>query len=137
MAFITGRDEAARNSTAVNLKAAGYGSLCPHANDLKQRMKQDGLSSDLAAVIDPNAPSVNYDEFKGLGGPGKACYMALHLREIGDTRLASVYKPERRAALERDGFIVYGNFGDQFSDLDGTMSAPNSFKLPNPAYLIL
>lgn len=48
-----------------------------------------------------------------------------------------MYKPERRGALEAAGFVIYGNFGDQFSDLDGLYGAPHSFKLPNPAYLIL
>ena len=77
------------------------------------------------------------DAGRGIRRPGRPCYVALHLRDLDDGRLASVYKPERRGDLERDGFEVYGNFGDQFSDLDGPSSAPHSFKLPNPAYLIL
>jgi hypothetical protein len=131
VAFVTGRDESARNATEVNLKAAGYGTKC-------RQQSQSKPFSDLGAdnlVQSDSIPRTTVSD--GFSGPGKACYVALHLREVGDVRLASVYKPERRAALEKDGYIVYGNFGDQFSDLDGTTSAPHSFKLPNPAYLIL
>ncbi len=52
-------------------------------------------------------------------------------------RFASVYKPERREALAKAGYEIFGNIGDQFSDLDGLFGAPHSFKLPNPSYLIL
>ena len=127
VAFVTGRNEAARNSTAINLKAAGYGSLC----------KSSAASAGSSHAEEGGTAAEGGQQPDAFGRPGTPCYVALHLRDMGDDRLASVYKPDRRAALEAAGFDIYGNFGDQFSDLDGTSSAPHSFKLPNPAYLIL
>ena len=59
------------------------------------------------------------------------------MRAIDDTRLASVYKPNKRAQLEAQGYSMAGSIGDQWSDLAGTSSAAASFKLPNPMYYIL
>ena len=67
----------------------------------------------------------------------EACYLQLDMREDNDTRLASIYKPDRRAQLEARGYTVVGSFGDQWSDLAGTSPATASFKLPNPMYYIL
>lgn len=52
-------------------------------------------------------------------------------------RLASIYKPERRKALQDAGFTLVGSIGDQFSDLSGLYPATASWKLPNPMYTIL
>lgn len=65
------------------------------------------------------------------------CYLQLDLREEDDTRLASVYKPDKRAQLEARGYSIAGSLGDQWSDLAGTSPAVASFKLPNPMYYIL
>ena len=71
------------------------------------------------------------------------CYLSLTMREPGDARPASVYKPEARARLllgNGDGnknLTVIASLGDQFSDLVGPSGAHASFKLPNPVYAIL
>lgn len=65
------------------------------------------------------------------------CYLQLDMRDPDDTRLASVYKPDKRAQLEAQGYVIAGSLGDQWSDLAGTSSATASFKLPNPMYYIL
>lgn len=49
---------------------------------------------------------------------------------------AIVYKSERRAELEEQGFRIHGSSGDQWSDLLGLPMAIRSFKLPNPMYYI-
>ncbi|KAJ1259561.1 hypothetical protein BS78_10G165800 [Paspalum vaginatum] len=54
--------------------------------------------------------------------------------DIGKT--AVLYKSERRAAMEAEGFKILGNSGDQWSDLIGSPMAMRSFKLPNPMYFI-
>lgn len=59
------------------------------------------------------------------------------LRQTSDFgKPAVLYKSERRAALEAEGFRIHGNSGDQWSDLWGTPVASRSFKLPNPMYYI-
>jgi hypothetical protein len=45
------------------------------------------------------------------------------------------YKSGERAAIERKGYDIVVNAGDQESDLDGG-HADNAFKLPNPFYFI-
>lgn len=112
VAFLTGRSEAARDATAANLAAVGYGRSCADA---------DGGPSAAAASSSAEAP----------------CYEALLLREDGDVRLASVYKPAKRAELEAAGYVIAGNIGDQLSDLVGASSGLGSFLLPNPFYTLL
>jgi hypothetical protein len=45
------------------------------------------------------------------------------------------YKSGTRAYIESLGFTIVGNFGDQFSDLQGGF-AVRAFKLPNPNYFL-
>ena len=45
------------------------------------------------------------------------------------------FKARRRRAIERQGFRILANVGDQRSDLRGR-HAMAAFKLPNPMYLI-
>ncbi|CAN6456830.1 unnamed protein product [Victoria cruziana] len=49
---------------------------------------------------------------------------------------AIVYKSERRLEIEKEGYRIHGNSGDQWSDLFGFATATRSFKLPNPMYYI-
>ena len=45
------------------------------------------------------------------------------------------YKSGVRAHIESLGYEIVGNFGDQFSDLEGGF-ADKTFKLPNPNYFL-
>lgn len=45
------------------------------------------------------------------------------------------YKAGTRAYIESLGYDVIGNFGDQYSDLDGGY-ADKSYKIPNPTYFV-
>ena len=45
------------------------------------------------------------------------------------------YKSGTRAYIESQGYDIVGNFGDQFSDLEGGF-ADRTFKLPNPNYFL-
>lgn len=109
--FITGRNEASREATELNLAAAGYGRPCTPAPESTA-----------------GGPRVN---------SSTPCYVELALREVGDRRLASVYKPERRARLQQRGYSIVASFGDQFSDFSGTNASDAFFKTPNPWYYIL
>ncbi|OIV99059.1 hypothetical protein TanjilG_32318 [Lupinus angustifolius] len=51
-------------------------------------------------------------------------------------KLATVYKSEKRSEMEKDGYRIHGNSGDQWSDLLGFSLSVRSFKLPNPMYYI-
>ncbi|CAN6169686.1 unnamed protein product [Urochloa humidicola] len=68
---------------------------------------------------------------------GYRSWEKLILRQSSDIgKTAELYKSERRAAMEAEGFKILGNSGDQWSDLIGTPMATRSFKLPNPMYFI-
>ncbi|KAI5340663.1 PREDICTED: acid phosphatase [Prunus dulcis] len=53
-------------------------------------------------------------------------------------KLATVYKSEKRNEMEKEGYRILGNSGDQWSDILGTSISMSirSFKLPNPMYYI-
>ncbi|KAK4359570.1 hypothetical protein RND71_021799 [Anisodus tanguticus] len=56
------------------------------------------------------------DEYKGMSG--------------------IVYKSEIRKKLVGEGYRIWGNVGDQWSDLQGEYIGNRTFKLPNPMYFV-
>lgn len=68
VAFITGRKEAQRNSTAANLEAAGYGRQCRKGE-----------------LFGPRSQGLEAEGWQGRR-PMAACYAALHLRNMDDDR---------------------------------------------------
>ncbi|KAJ6407643.1 hypothetical protein OIU84_011015 [Salix udensis] len=49
---------------------------------------------------------------------------------------ASAYKSEIRRRVEKEGYRIVGNVGDQWSDLQGECLGRRAFKLPNPMYFV-
>ncbi|WJX86206.1 hypothetical protein P8452_68549 [Trifolium repens] len=49
---------------------------------------------------------------------------------------AVMYKSNIRKQLEDEGYRIWGNVGDQWSDLQGNSSGNRTFKLPNPMYFV-
>ncbi|KNA23444.1 hypothetical protein SOVF_024530 isoform A [Spinacia oleracea] len=49
---------------------------------------------------------------------------------------AMMYKSEIRRQLMEQGYRVWGNVGDQWSDLQGNYTGDRTFKLPNPMYFV-
>ncbi|XVF03026.1 hypothetical protein REPUB_Repub04eG0225000 [Reevesia pubescens] len=47
-----------------------------------------------------------------------------------------IYKSNERKKLEKNGYRIIGNIGDQWSDLLGTSTGNRTFKLPDPMYYI-
>ncbi|PNW72003.1 hypothetical protein CHLRE_16g686500v5 [Chlamydomonas reinhardtii] len=167
LVFLTGRSEDARAQTAANLAEAGYGNLCSAPSGTAAAAAAGALS--LSAAFDAaTAPSRSSGADGSAGGPlrrrqlaqqqeatataasgtgsstsglAAPCYEALLMRQVGDERLASVFKAEARAALTAGGagggHVIVGNIGDQYSDLVGEAAGAASFKLPNPVYTLL
>ncbi|XP_068314539.1 acid phosphatase 1-like [Pyrus communis] len=74
---------------------------------------------------------------ENLNNAGFREWHKLILRSADDhEKLAIIYKSEKRSEMEREGYRLLGNSGDQWSDLLGTSVALRSFKLPNPMYYI-
>ncbi|TYH90146.1 hypothetical protein ES332_A13G029700v1 [Gossypium tomentosum] len=51
-------------------------------------------------------------------------------------KTAVFYKSNERKMLEKKGYRIIGNIGDQWSDLLGTNTGNRTFKLPDPMYYI-
>jgi hypothetical protein len=74
---------------------------------------------------------------------GYSAWRDLIMRPVGDSNTTTEYKSHARAAIERQGYTIIANIGDQWSDLDkdpchserGSYSE-RIFKVPNPFYFI-
>jgi predicted secreted acid phosphatase len=62
-------------------------------------------------------------------------YKQLILKPDASTDSTVVYKSGARAAIEKQGYRIIANVGDQYSDLAGGHSGV-AFKLPNPFYFL-
>lgn len=68
---------------------------------------------------------------------GYSGWEKLILRGAADEgKKATIYKSEKRGELTKQGYVIQGSSGDQWSDLMGFALANQSFKLPNPMYYI-
>lgn len=68
---------------------------------------------------------------------GYTGWTGLILRQESDKALpAKVYKSAKRLVLEEEGYRIWGNMGDQWSDLKGYVTGERVFKVPNPMYFI-
>lgn len=112
VAFITGRKERARDFTAANLAAAGYGDRCGTAS-AASAVAAPGSGQVAAVAGMPGGGGGAGLESGGAAAHAAACYVELLLRDNDDDRLASVFKPDRRAQLKAQGWEVVGNIGDQ------------------------
>lgn len=68
---------------------------------------------------------------------GYTDYAGLILRERKAKGKSSVvFKSEKREGLMKNGYRIWGNVGDQWSDIVGTAVGARTFKLPNPMYFV-
>jgi predicted secreted acid phosphatase len=82
-----------------------------------------GRPSEIAGITALNLVNEGYDQ--GWDG--------LHAKPFDAG--TQQFKSSTRAAIEKRGYDIVANVGDQESDLDGG-HADRSFKLPNPFYFI-
>jgi predicted secreted acid phosphatase len=108
--FITGRPNAQHAATLGNLSAQGYPAPTVNADG-------DGLYT------------------KPDSGQPFASYVDCNLDGIPDVCSTTDYKASTRKHIESLGYDIVGNFGDQFSDLNGGY-ANVSVKMPNPMYYL-
>ncbi|KAJ0964683.1 hypothetical protein J5N97_025821 [Dioscorea zingiberensis] len=147
-----------RGSAVGRLKGGGGGwQLASPVAGASSRRRRNEVFNDTSFdewVLKARAPALSaslqlYEELQGLGfqmilltGRAEAQRNATEenllfsgeASDIGKT--AVVYKSERRAELEAQGYRIHGSSGDQWSDLLGSPMATRSFKLPNPLYHI-
>ncbi|XP_022775724.1 stem 28 kDa glycoprotein-like [Durio zibethinus] len=85
-----------------------------------------GRSEDQRSVTAANLKKVGYHTWEKLV-----------LKEPSYSGKPSViYKSNERKKVEKNGYRIVGNIGDQWSDLLGTNTGNRTFKLPDPMYYI-
>ncbi len=74
---------------------------------------------------------------RDLRSQGFGQWQELILRSAAEAHESALkYKSAERARIEREGYRIVLNVGDQWSDLRGTPEAEYSVKYPNPYYFI-
>ncbi|KAI3473859.1 hypothetical protein Pfo_028040 [Paulownia fortunei] len=74
---------------------------------------------------------------ENLYNQGYFGYQRLILRNVAyKGQSAITYKSEIRKQVVGEGYRIWGNVGDQWSDLQGEYAGNRTFKLPNPMYFI-
>ncbi|WVZ17381.1 hypothetical protein V8G54_010363 [Vigna mungo] len=72
-----------------------------------------------------------------LQNQGFVGYERLILRSAAYRGKSAVkYKSDVRKQLEEEGYRIWGNVGDQWSDIKGDYLGNRTFKLPNPMYFV-
>ncbi|KAI7997448.1 Acid phosphatase 1 [Camellia lanceoleosa] len=87
-------------------------------------LSNDGLDAWILDVDDTCISNLIYYKGKRFGS---AAYKG---------QSAVVYKSEIREQLEEEGYRIWDNVGDQWSDLQGNCTGNRTFKLPNPLYFV-
>ena len=140
--FLTGRGDSQHNATIANLvndTAAGFSNI--------NTVAYSGFTVPEIDAGYPMPTPLN----TGHGGftdglftkPPVGSYPAyLNTSEFCAAAIAAAkscatiqYKSGTRAYIESQGYDIVGNFGDQFSDLEGGY-ADKAFKMPNPNYYL-
>ncbi|XP_011095174.1 acid phosphatase 1 [Sesamum indicum] len=74
---------------------------------------------------------------QNLENQGFLGYQRLILRSGAYKGVSAItYKSEIRKQLVEEGYRIWGNVGDQWSDVQGDYAGNRTFKLPNPMYFI-
>ncbi|GMY25736.1 acid phosphatase 1 [Fagus crenata] len=72
-----------------------------------------------------------------LHNQGFVGYQRLIMRTSANKgQKAVTFKSEIRQQLVEEGYRIWGNIGDQWSDLEGDFPGNRTFKLPNPMYFV-
>ena len=117
--FLTGRPAAQEGATLGNLTADSVGVDAGYPAPTTLNNGEDGLFTKPAVA---DYPDYLQTACAAEIAAGKSC-TTIH------------YKSATRAHIESLGYEIVGNFGDQFSDLEGGF-ADRTFKLPNPNYYL-
>ncbi|XP_031247492.1 acid phosphatase 1 [Pistacia vera] len=74
---------------------------------------------------------------ENLRNQGFSGYEKLIMRSESDRgKTAVAYKSGIRKQLMEEGYRIWGNVGDQWSDLQGEYVGNRTFKIPNPMYFV-
>lgn len=84
-----------------------------------------------------NQDTLGQATIDNLHNQGFRGYEQLIMRTAANKGQSAVtFKSEMRRQLTEAGYRIWGNVGDQWTDLQGECSGNRSFKLPNPMYFV-
>ena len=83
----------------------------------------------------PNTPEVISATVRNLKQAGYEGWKDLYLKPLNQEQLSNAqFKTQMRQSIEKQGYSIVVNIGDQTSDLEGG-SSELAIKLPNPFYV--
>ncbi|KAK9124793.1 hypothetical protein Sjap_014395 [Stephania japonica] len=81
--------------------------------------------------------SLAHSTIQNLHTQGYSGYQRLFMRNSSYKGQSAVaFKSEIRKQLVGEGYKIWGNVGDQWSDLAGDCAGERTFKIPNPMYFV-
>ncbi|XP_026453270.1 acid phosphatase 1-like isoform X1 [Papaver somniferum] len=123
------------NSTAFNAWVdTGKAPALPETLKLYKHLKALGFKVVYITGREENRRDITR---KNLHAVGYKNWEKLLLKQPSDSKkTATMFKSEKRAMLVKQGYRIWGNIGDQWSDILGTDIGGKTFKLPDPMYYI-
>ncbi|KAI3727285.1 hypothetical protein L1987_67098 [Smallanthus sonchifolius] len=120
------------HSSYAQWTAKGGLPVVPEALDLYKKLIKLGFKIVfITAMHEENAES----RIKNLKEAGYIEWEKLIFK--GDVLVHSAeFKSSKRKELEEAGYRIWGNIGDQWTDITGTNVGDRTFKLPNPVYYV-
>ncbi|KAG4952725.1 Acid phosphatase 1 [Glycine max] len=112
--------------------------MCP-ANPAVQRLFNELIERGFKVFLLTGRDEATLGEITigNLRNEGFIGYQRLILRSAQYKGQSAVrYKSAIRKEIEGEGYRIWGNVGDQWSDLQGECLGKRTFKLPNPMYFI-
>jgi HAD superfamily, subfamily IIIB (Acid phosphatase) len=145
--FVTGRPTSQYEATLGNLTGSPHTGVTPPVSDVP-------VPPPLPSAIDAGYSTPTSINLKGTNNPADVMPGLFTKPAVGSypdylnkpefcaAAIAAnascgtiAYKSGTRAYIESQGYDIVGNFGDQFSDLEGGY-ADKTFKMPNPNYYL-
>ncbi|GLJ26164.1 hypothetical protein SUGI_0501780 [Cryptomeria japonica] len=117
-----------------NWAMRGRSVALPAILDLYNKLKVSGFKVFFLTGRDESQRKVTQ---RNLQSQGYNDYDGLILRgHFEKGKGAVVFKSHKRQELIENGYYIWGNVGDQWSDITGDYVGNRTFKLPNPMYFV-
>ncbi|XP_048141936.1 acid phosphatase 1-like isoform X2 [Rhodamnia argentea] len=123
---------------ATGFKAWAVQGECPAIStvlQLFQKLVEDGFKVILLTGRDQE--TLGLATFNNLLNQGFLGYERMIMRTPAyKGQSAIIFKSDIRRQLVEEGYRIWGNIGDQWSDLQGQFVGNRTFKIPNPMYFV-
>ncbi|KAF7843413.1 stem 28 kDa glycoprotein-like [Senna tora] len=123
------------NATSFNeWVEVGVAPALPESKKLYKKLLSLGIN---VVFLTGRPLSQKHITASNLNLAGYHTWTKLIVKDVSFTDKTAVeYKSAERRKLEKSGYRIVGNIGDQWSDILGTNTGHRTFKLPDPLYYI-